>query len=360
MTAATLPAPIIYPWVFPFGNSSTFVIDTASEKAGAVIQSPFAGTIDQVGFYVSAFTSNSTVDVRIETVDGSGMPTGTLWATNTNGAKTVNATGWYDTTLTAGATVAKGDTFAVVISNPSVSYGNFTLVGWARGAAFRSAAWYAPYGVANTGTWSKNAAYLPNISLHISDSGGSYVNVPGVYPYMCGTASVTSLAYKTGTNPAEVGVYFQVPFACRCVGVWQDVALGAAGTFDAKLYDASNNVLASKTGLDTDDFAGPAVVGPNLAYFTAGYTLSPNTWYRATMFQTAGTTGATTYLYPTNTAALMACTPFGANWLPTKRAAGGAWTNYSTSAIYSGIIIDQLDDGAGGAAAGATIWDLAP
>src|SRR5580765_13275 len=73
--------------------------------------------ISHVGFRVGTCTGSPTADCRIETVATTGLPSGTLWATNTN---IVTGTLSTDTNvlnaLTAAATITKGQVFAVKIA----------------------------------------------------------------------------------------------------------------------------------------------------------------------------------------------------------------------------------------------------
>jgi hypothetical protein len=67
-----------------------------------------------VGFRAGTAAGSPTIEVRIETLDASGLPSGTLWATNTNGTTgTVSSNTYVLWALTASASIAKGQMFCV-------------------------------------------------------------------------------------------------------------------------------------------------------------------------------------------------------------------------------------------------------
>ena len=99
-----------------------YTLDAGSEKAAVIDSAVAAKSIRKVRFRTGTVTTGATLDIRIETLDASGDPSGTLWAANTNVSHVLNATDdnvWLVTgALTADATLAVGDKYAIVIVNP--------------------------------------------------------------------------------------------------------------------------------------------------------------------------------------------------------------------------------------------------
>ena len=59
-------------------------MDASGDYDAIVLAAREAMTISHVGFRTGAVAGSPTADVRIETVAATGLPSGTLWATNTN------------------------------------------------------------------------------------------------------------------------------------------------------------------------------------------------------------------------------------------------------------------------------------
>lgn len=89
---------------------------TSGHKYAMVLTTKDAMTIRYIDWYIlSKPVSDNNSTIRIETVNAStGTPTGTLWAANTEAVSPVTAIGINTATLTADATFAAGDRFAVV------------------------------------------------------------------------------------------------------------------------------------------------------------------------------------------------------------------------------------------------------
>ena len=100
--------------------SSVMALTAVSYKGAVIIQAPKTGNISNIGFLASVYNTQADIDVRIETINASGDPSGTLWTANTNVAYSVTSVGWKETAaLTASAAVVAGDLIAVVFANPA-------------------------------------------------------------------------------------------------------------------------------------------------------------------------------------------------------------------------------------------------
>ena len=320
-----------------FGN---MLLDAANEKAGAVIEVPKAGSIRKIHFRTGTVTTGDAVDVRVETVNASGDPSGTLWAANTNGSQTIlfsDDSTWFTTTLTADATVAIGDRIGVVIALSAVPVGNLNI---SRVGVMNADLMGVPYTDLFTASWAKGAN-KPCIALEYSDS--TFSHTPNTYP----VTALTSRTYNSGSSPDERGIKFQVPFKCRTRGLWWrgDTPV-TAGTLRGKLYDSGGTLLVQTPSEDHDYFQ--IATTTYFSDFTAPQTLDINTVYRLTLLPET-TTNLGLYEFSVNAAGIMDCFAGGQNVHLTTRTDAGSFTDTTTQRALMGLLIDQLDDGAGGA-----------
>jgi hypothetical protein len=319
-------------------NSTT--MDAAGEGAAWVFPSPKAGTITKVYVMTGTVTAAEALDVRVETIDASGNPTGTLWAANTNGQiATPAANTGYWVTLTAAATVAAGEFVCIAVRWVSFTAGNLTIrhnynalgpfVG--RGV---------PYALANTGSWAKSSS-PPLFAVEYGDGSRPHV---GGFPTNSTTISQT---VNTGSTPDEVGAYFSVPFPCKVKGVALKITPVTGHTYAVKLYDTDGtSVLASKTGIDSD-ISTLTGGSPHMVLFTAEATLTAGGLYRVT-FLPETATNQTWFRASVDAAATLESWPGGASFYKTSRSDAGAWTEDQTQIPQMALLLSALDDGAGG------------
>lgn len=305
---------------------------TSGGKVGFVFQAPKSGVIDRIVWYSGTATGSPTVDVRVETVVGS-SPSGTLWAANTNVITGTLATNTeYESTLTAGASVSKGDLVGI-----SWNYNSGTSIGIGLNSiAKRLASFlYAPQ-INTAGSWSVIAGRWSRGLLRFQD--GTYVS-PSVDSLAYGTVGLTGF-FSTG----EKGISFQLPHKSRLTGMWFNADIRTDITL--KLYDAAT--IPGGTPLLSQLIpasAFPAVgTSPHDFYFSGTAVLNPNTTYRLVAAFSAGT--GTRYNLAT----------FGSSdrrnaIVPRQyytESSGASWVDTETQAPFMGLIIDQIDDGASG------------
>lgn len=311
------------------GIPSGHTLDAAAEQFALILEAPKAGTISKVMFPVGSVTTPGNVDVRLETVDATtGDPTGTLLATNTNGAQALStANTSYTTTLTAGAVVTQGQRFAVVIAWAS---GNYQI----RSASgnLGSSVLY-PYNDHFTGAWVK-VFCSPTFALEYSD--GSYPPLD----YGIAWSVFTTVTVNTGTTPDEIGSRFMVPVRMRVRGLYAYADFD--GDADLLLYDAASSVLASNS-MDKDIRASTSP-GVQRGTFAASVTLTPNAVYRAILKPTSVTSLAVAVM-DLPAAAVREAMPGGLDWQYTSRTDAGVWTETTTRYMPIGLIVDGLDDG---------------
>lgn len=309
----------------------SLTIDAGDEKAAFVFRAPKAGNIDRVAFRTATVTTGATVDVRLETVGTDGNPTGTLAGTNTNGSKVIangDDDAWIETTLTAAAAVTRGQLLALVIVNPSVSPGNLNIARFG-GEGF-------PYALNYTTSWqTKTSSTLP-MAVRYDDT--TYPRVWGAQPF----ATLAQTSVTTATTPDEVGNKFTVPFPCKAEGAWVAANVSnTSGDFTVRLYDGSNNVLASAT-IDMNQQGAEL----HRVVWDTEVTLAIATTYRLVILPT--TTNALNYRHATWPSGLASAAPGAGAWEFTSRTDAGAWTDTADKIAMIGLLISALDDGAGG------------
>jgi hypothetical protein len=93
-------------------------------------------SLDRVSLNGSSANSGGTLTVRIETVDGSGNPTGTLVSPGAT-TTTSTASGWFDADFSTGPSIAAGTKYAIVFGNMGyfMAAGTCTAGSYSQGAA---------------------------------------------------------------------------------------------------------------------------------------------------------------------------------------------------------------------------------
>lgn len=349
MTLVTLPGTLAWPGLVPAANggwsTSNYSNITAAGHYYAYVYSADQDmTISHVGFRSATATGSPVADVRIETVDASGLPSGTLWAANTNastGTITANTSALY--ALTASATITKGQVFCVKIAYTSgtalsIQYMDVSLP---TNSVF-------PYRVTNTGTPTKTLLNAETPIIAFGSSSTTFYNLPGAFP-------VTGLAGGTfnNTNSARRGLRFTIPFKCRAIGIkWYNG--GQIGDYNIALYNDAgveqNNSLTAYDG----DHAVASGNGIQTAYFDNTVLLTAGTTYRISVEPTTATNAAV-YAFPFPSQEYRMATPAGTACHYTTFATG-SWTDTNTNQLaVMDLLIDQLDDGSGSGGGGSGI-----
>jgi hypothetical protein len=277
-------------------------VDDEAEKTGIVVPAPQTGTISKIHVLASAISvaPGADYDIRLETVGASdGLPTGTLFDTNTNGALTIIAGDddeWLEVTLTAGASVTRGDDIlAVVLTPPSnPDAGN---IQW---AGFGDASYGFPYKVFYSGSWSKITGG-PSVLLEYSD--GSIPRIPNCFPWPFFTGSNV---YSDSTTPYWAN-RFKLRTAAEIVGAWVQADMNC-DDITVTLYSGTATVertlilkkhhTGATGGTDTQ-YAG---------YFSTPFNASADTLYRISHANNYATASGTPlgvnfiYTYPASIA----------------------------------------------------------
>lgn len=272
------------------------------------------------------------------------MPTGTLWAANTNatvasGSITSNTS--IEVTLTAAAAVTKGDIIALVIAPTGTP--NYII----RQTVGLSNYWRQfPYRLSYTTAW---------IKFQTDGWGAFGIRYDtGAWPSM-GAQTVlpatiaSAISVNTTTSPDELGNLFQFSQGLRVAGFWLDVDLD--GDADVVLYDSDGSTPLLTKSLDKD-VRGTTFGDPIVQEFDTTADLAANTSYRLAIKPTTITT-CRMYVVTLGAAAMVQNLANTATYQRTERTDAGAWTETATQMVSMGLLIDGIEDGGSGGIGGA-------
>ncbi len=305
-------------------------VSGASDSIWCVLQAPETGTITSIDLQTGTVTTGATsVDIRLESLDASGNPSGNLLATNTNKTFTLNATDdnqILSQTLTAGASVTKGQMFAVVMQNPASSPGNWALRGIVGGNAK-----VIPYGGRTVaGVATKNGT-PPSVGLNYN---GTYYKQFG-NAIMDGTGLIGTAINNT-TTERETGNQFIAPFAARVSGCYVNLTNASNVAFDMILYEGSTAVLTrSMSGVER------RAAGLHYISFNGKYTIKPGVLYRIVMKPTTATNISYQLIQVGSAAQLATLTGAdGMKWSSKNNSA--AWSSADTWLVCIGVLFDAI------------------
>jgi hypothetical protein len=328
--------------------------DSATDRVAWVGRAPVTDSLTTVYFRTVTVTTGCTLDVRIETVTN-GRPSGTLFGTNTNVSVVVDNADdnvWKTATLTAAASLSKGDEFAIVMvvssGTPNMNFaappGNLTT--------YAILAHY-PLTLQDTGagTWATQGAGWEWI---VDFSTAGVVPLVGLNP-TSGAGTIT--AYNSGTSPDERALRFQAQFDCRVSGMRVAMFnIAAGGDFTYSLWDATGDAdveALAQASIDGDFALATTQDGYVDLLFDVPVTLSAgSTYYAGVRADTANSISIAEFSNSTVTDAMLGFFGVDASMYLSTRTwtagAAGAWSDTTTTLPLIYLIIDQLDNGAGG------------
>ena len=351
-----LPSGLNHPVVQAFDTLPD--IDVASEKAGVIFRVPKAGNIDKIHWGTRTVVTGATVDVRLESVDGStGLPSGSLVGTDTNGAHVLDGADdntVLTTSLTTDATVTMGQEMALVISNPAVDPGDFILTSVNPQTTVIQ---NFPYAATHNGTvWAKSATTTP-IVFCLEYSDGTIVPIEGITPAI---NSITTTVFNNASTPDIYGQRFQVPFPTRVRGAWilgdidNDCTLRLVNT---AFHEANATGILLSATIDGTNRVNTSD-GIQVITFDDTEEITKDTNYRLILI--AGASNIEVTDWGTTAIGFLDGFPGGRNVhmttakTPTQ---DSDWTNYNSGTfrrILMGPIIDAFDDGVGSGASGGS------
>lgn len=343
MTLVSLNTIWAWPGLTGAQTSSTpaFATATTLDASGEYVCNVFAAreamTISHVGWMTNTVSGSPTADTRIETVGTDGIPTGTLWATNTNIISgTLSATTFTLHALTAAASIARGQIFAVKALYNSGT--NFLVRGSINNVAIKNSS--MPYRITNTGTPTKTTLHTTFSPWALGSSTTQFYALDKVLPL----TALTSSAFSNSVAGAKRGMRFQVPFPCRCAGLsWLNST--SVGDYNAILYnDAGTELSSSSTAFEGDQSAADTG-GAAIAFFDNAVTLNPNTWYRAVV-EPSSATNITVGFATLPSAAYRTAWPGNTSHHYTTFTTAGGWVDSATDQVpWMDILIDQIERG---------------
>lgn len=346
MALVTLKTPLQWPGVITTrdGNGLTAtgagVRDAAGEYDAYIMQALENMVVTDVALKLAVATGSPTVDIRIETVDATGAPSGTLWATNTN-----IVTGTLTTTvgvhaLTASATINKGQVYCVkVVYNSGTSYQIGAI-------SRKNQVGNFPYKYTNTGTPTKAIA-IGDSAIALGSSSTAFYSVPGFL-----MADSIGGGTFNNTSGARRGLRFTAPFNCRVTGI-RHYPSNSTGDYNIIIMDDSGSELSSSsTAIDGDQSGNSQAVVSDI-YFDSSVTLTAGVTYRVVV-EPSSATNVNFQTIVLSGADYRNASPYGTFGHYTTYASS-TWTDSATTTIpYMDLLLDQIDDGSGGGGSSAS------
>lgn len=340
MTLADLVAPAPWPGAYNrLGGVPAPTTDSTLDAAGEYIAWVYRAhkdmTISHVGWRTGTVAGSPTADTRIETVTAAtGVPSGTLWAANTN---IVSGTLVSDTftlhALTAAASILRGQDFAV-----KFLYNSGTSFIVQRLSNIITNEYGLPYKVTNTGGSAVKSGTTGMPLLAFGSSATDFYSLIGAAPIV----AATNTAFNN-TNGARRGARFKIPFAARLAGV-KMVFDTSVGDFNIIVFDDAGTELSSSSTLVEGDIKNISASGLCILFFDNPVILSPDTWYRVAV-EPASATNVNFYDLTCPSADYLKAMPGGANFNLTTYASSAWDDTLTTRSPMMELLFDQYDNG---------------
>ena len=346
------PPLILGPPMMTATTANTFTLDALSEYVAWVFRAPKTGTIDRIHWRAGAVTANGDgLRQRIETVNAAdGLPSGTLVTSSAEITHvTTTADSWNRGTAGLTAAVTKGDLIAAKLSSPAAgtTFNGVIQSSWSNLVNLVPTSGIFPYTVNALPAGAKAQVGVSTFAIEYDDA---------TTPYIMGVAPVNAVAsasFNNTSTPDERGNLIQVPFPCRCIGIWTTMAGGGStATFDVVLYSSADAVLAT-VSLDPDQTRTVGSLGYQMFYFSAAVSLTAATNYRVVVKPTSANSclSASLTVDTATGGTRLREAMINSTWKTTTRTDAGAWTETDDSLHSIGLIVDQFDDGVGGGSA---------
>jgi hypothetical protein len=248
-------------------SANNHVVDASTEGVGWVFQPFNADPITHIGFRFGARTGTPpTYQIELETVDGTGLPTGTdvggvspTLATFTPPASTAWDGTWQWIALTNSHTPTRGQVIAAVIRYSSGTIDGSNNASFTRNLANHGFITGFPYCLTNSaGTWSKIATG-PTFGWRTASGRYGWIGTLAYATASANTAGHRILA-KFKLPSGEASSY-------KVIGMAGQFKPGAgSGSCKMILTDSSGTIL-QETTFDSDQDANVNAVGGRLMYF---------------------------------------------------------------------------------------------
>lgn len=333
------------------GSQNTITFDAAGDAVAVVFQATATTMIDRIAFRCSVSVAGTAGDVEatIQTLDTSGLPSGTIVTNSGTGASTISASGAYEISGVAGtASLSVGTQYALVLTAGA---------GWDRTMTINtfvgtSGAVSMPYLCSKTGaSWSKTAgANTSGFLFGVADSSGNYMSISGAI----GAASVATQSFSNSTNPDERGNVFTLTAPATCVGLSIAYSAGSApadaDAFSVYLY---SDPTGTPTQLATQAIDGDAQANAfvHFVFFATAVDLAANTQYGIT-FKADSTDSAQVVRFDYNTSGELGGHCGTSFYAATRNNQSGALSTTNTQVYGVWPIFSKFDDATGGGGGG--------
>lgn len=350
---SVLGAPIVWPYYQtdyapPINvQQSNPAFTNSNWKIGYVFNAGESCDVSSIWALVASIIGNTPdwgIDARLETVNSSNEPTGTLVQAGATGTLSIGPTednSAKEFVLTTDCPIVAGTRYAVVLE-PSTVPTNSPSIRWYTAVVdhvTHNANWLSWA----SSTWTTNSnGYSPVFALEKDD--GTFVYNHGCLFFDTNSGA---LNYNNTDNPNIYAIRFQVPFKCRACGVQfgLDTDNNSSATGQLELQEDDGTVLATCT-IDNDVITttGSRTYSD---YFDSRdeVTLDVDTWYRLTLEPTsANDLKVSRWRYPENAA--LAVFPGGVN-VTGQSWNGSSWDNDTDERIKLHLLLNGFDDGVG-------------
>ena len=356
MANVNVPGRFVYPYTDPTlwnsnNNGLSSTLDNANDYFAFVFTVPKTGTLNTAHFMMTQQTTIEDIHVSFQDVDSNGDPDGTadqfrVYTPVGGDLDNYISPGLITSTGADGGTkrsVTQGDKLAVVIRFDSTGGDIDILRGIGRDNTKDEGAPYILFSTDAGTNWSPSQVWCA-IMLEYDDG---IAHVPDCLPLK--DRNQYSLA-TTSSPTDELGFKFQVPFACKVVGV---IIGGAVTDVVVGIEDASKVVVATAVRPFWENDTASGV--KRYVYFEqAEVTLAANTDYYITWRPTT-TSSRITYSWDIEDAGARAAFPWGTTSSVNTREDNGSWSELTTETMLVSLIISGIDDGAGGGGGGGDV-----
>lgn len=290
----------IQEWTFPFPSNvvsgaissdpgAAYTNDASGEKTAVDFTVRRGGAIRRIVVSFRFVTTGDTANVRIESPDANGMPSGSLWAANCNGTMTIASTDdnllIESNDLTSDCNVSAGDNIRLVIERGAVA-GN-----WGLNINQDALMEYDfTYSSNTTAGWVKNQRPA---TMFIKYSDGTY-EVDNYY-HIYGDTNLTNITFNNTSNPNFYGNKITVPFDAKVIGA--NLFLDADGDSVVNVSNGSQVYLATCTFTTTH--RSVTSVNQSRCYFNTSVNVSSGTPFYI-FHRPTTSTSATIYTYGAN------------------------------------------------------------
>lgn len=325
-----------WPALVPLTATASQGMTASGHKRGSIWRAGHSGNIHKLHFQMGTVTTGDTLKVSLQDVSlTTGEPDNSIDQSGTVVVADGDDNAWKSVTLGADRTVTQGDLLACVFEFNSYVAGNLNIL---RDSTANIT--IVPHCVSDTtGSWAKQSN-LPLLAVEYSD--GNFYTQGMLSP---GSSAIVSVASNTA-GADEYGSYFSFPFPVRVTGAGFFGAM--EGDLDIVLYDSDGTSVLATASLDASVQSTSTAVRIRETFFPSSPTLAANTAYRVALKPTT-TTAVSIHVVSLFSAAAGGQFPGGTAVQLTKRVDAGSWTQVDTQRCLIWLLLDQADDGAGGA-----------